>query len=263
MFEQSARVRYGKSPLLEVVCQLRFPTILSIGTQEPAAFQETVRAAFPGYQVRHDQPAPRVTGAGTPNPVIEAQKPVTNHHFLSEDGTWRLNLTHSFLALTSRGYTSWEEFAGKLDRALAGFIQVYQPAYFERVGLRYLNAISRKALGLEDTPWRSLIAPAYLGALQEADVGEAQVIRCAQDVELSLTGGCRLKLHTGPGRIRQANQPEEQEVRWILDLDLSLPGKLPVNQSAPALQMLHMHAAPIFRSALTDTLYEAMEPTPL
>ena len=41
------RYAYGKSQLIEVICQLRFPTILSIDTREPADFQETVRAAFP------------------------------------------------------------------------------------------------------------------------------------------------------------------------------------------------------------------------
>ena len=44
------RYAYGKSQLIEVICQLRFPTILSIDTREPADFQETVRAAFPRYQ---------------------------------------------------------------------------------------------------------------------------------------------------------------------------------------------------------------------
>lgn len=263
MFEEPDRVHYTRSPLLEVVCQLRFPAILSISAKEPAAFQEAVRAAFPRYLVRQDQPAPRIVGAGTPNPALQPQQSVTNYNFLSEDGTWRLNLTNYFLALTSRRYTSWEEFARRLDQALAAFIQVYQPAYFERIGLRYLNAVSRKALGLEGTPWRELIAPAYLGILGEDDVQESQVTRCAQDVELGLTGGCRLKLHTGPGLIRRSDQPQEKEVRWILDIDLSVPGNVPVSQSAPALQMLHMHAAPIFRSALSGTLYDALGPQAL
>ena len=35
------RYAYGKSQLIEVICQLRFPTILSIDTREPADFQET------------------------------------------------------------------------------------------------------------------------------------------------------------------------------------------------------------------------------
>ena len=46
------RYAYGKSQLIEVISQLRFPTILSIDTREPADFQETVRAAFPRYSAR-------------------------------------------------------------------------------------------------------------------------------------------------------------------------------------------------------------------
>ena len=38
LFGHYDRYQYAKSPLVEVICQLRFPTILSIGSQGPAAF---------------------------------------------------------------------------------------------------------------------------------------------------------------------------------------------------------------------------------
>ncbi len=87
--------------------------------------------------------------------------------------------------------------------------------------------------------------------------------RCTMDVDMALAGGCRLKMRSAPGMIRRAGQPEDKETRWILDIDLSTGGKVPVNQSAPALQMLHMHATPIFRNAITDQLHAAMEPAAL
>ena len=40
MFSASERVLYGKRQLVEVICQLRFPTILSISAKEPAEFQD-------------------------------------------------------------------------------------------------------------------------------------------------------------------------------------------------------------------------------
>ena len=39
-----------------------------------------------------------------------------------------------------------------------------------------------------------------------------------------------------------------------------MPGKVPVNYSAGALQTLHSQAYSIFRGAITDTLHNAMEP---
>lgn len=263
MFERTERIHYEKSPLLEVICQIRFPAILSISAGEPAEFQEQVRGVFPRYLVRQDQPAPRVAGAGTPNPTLQPQQPVVNYNFVSADGRWRLNLTNHFIALTCQNYPCWEEFARMLDQPLAQFIRIYQPAFFERVGLRYMNAVSRSALGLEEMPWKDLIAPSYLGLLSEEDVQDQQISRCTQDVEMGLTGGCRLKLHSGPGMVRRNGKPEDKEVKWILDLDFSMSGNVPVSQAAPALQMLHMHSTPVFRSALTDTLYNALEPSVL
>ena len=70
LFAPYERYQYARAPLVEVICQLRFPTILSIGSQEPAAFQEAIRREFPRYAVRQEQPAPRVVGAGSPAPKL-------------------------------------------------------------------------------------------------------------------------------------------------------------------------------------------------
>ena len=164
---------YEKTLAHEVICQLRFPTILTINNVEPADFQERIREDFPQYARKQDVLPPKVVN-GKPEP----QPPVTNYHFLSQDGRWKLNLTKDFIALSTLSYPGWEEFARMLDKPLAAFIQLYKPAYFQRVGLRYLNLISRTALGLEDTPWRQLIAPAYLGALAEADINEDKILSC-------------------------------------------------------------------------------------
>lgn len=260
MFEYTSPVQYERNQLLEVICQIRFPTILSVSANEPAEFQETVRAEFPRYLVRQDQPALKVNQANTANPAIEQQKPITNYNFISEDGAWRVNLTNHFIALTCQNYTGWEEFARKIDLPLAQFIRIYKPSFFERVGLRYMNAFSRTALELEGTPWRDLIAPSFLGILGETDVDEARTTRCTQDAELALDGGCRLKLHSGPGMVRRNGKQEDQEVKWILDLDYSMAGNVPVNLAATSLQTLHMQAGPVFRSALTDTLHDALGP---
>ena len=47
---ETKRVRYEKSPLVEVIFQLRFPTILSINAVQPVEFQELIRKEFPFYE---------------------------------------------------------------------------------------------------------------------------------------------------------------------------------------------------------------------
>ena len=215
------RYAYGKSQLIEVICQLRFPTILSIDTREPADFQETVRAAFPRYQCQVEK-LPGVNGAPA--------RTVNNHTFISEDGGYKLSLTKDFIALSTMRYTHWEDFAARLDEPLGQFIKIYRPNCFDRVGLRFVNAISREQLGLT-------------GRL------------------------AALKLHAGPGFVQrnirngnQVQQVQEKEVRFIFDQDVYSTGKVKVAAVAETLNALHAHSDSVFSDAITTVLHDAMEP---
>ena len=193
---------------------------------------------------------------------LQNQPETINYQFAAADGSWRVNLTSKFISLACSRYTSWEDFAKKLDRPLAAFLQIYKPAYYERVGLRYINAFSRKDLDLEGVPFRELIQPCYLGILGEEDVNETAASRCSLDVEMALRGGCRVKLHAGPGMVKRAGQ-EDKEVRFILDNDLFMTGNVPINLSAGAMQTLHQQAGSLFQGAVTQRLYDALEPMEL
>ena len=258
MFSKEERCLYRNNQLQEVICQLRFPEILSIGVNVPAAFQEAIRDEYPQYSARKEIPAPKITG--TPgNFRLDNGDATVNYQFTSADGVWRVNLTTKFISIACSRYTCWEDFAGKLDKPLAAFIKLYKPAYFERVGLRYVNIISRKALELEGTPFKELISSCYLGILAEDDMQEAATSRCSVDVEMAIRGGCKAKIHAGPGLVKRNGQ-QDPEVKFIFDQDLFLPGKLAVNLSAGALQTLHSQAYSMFRGAITDALHNAMKP---
>lgn len=259
MFSNEERCFLQSNQLGEVICQLRFPEILIIGTNPPAEFQEAIRSQFPIYSFRKESPAPKVTG--TPgNLSLENPPMIINHQFTTADGIWRINLTSTFISLACTKYTRWENFAKYLDKPLAAFIKIYKPAYFHRVGLRYLNFISRNALALNDVPFSQLIDPIYLGPLSEDDVPEHTVSRCNMDTEFSIRGGCRAKIHAGIGMV-QKNGQSDNEVKFIFDQDLFMNGNIPVNHSAGALETLHGQAFSIFRGAITETLYNALEPT--
>lgn len=254
MFSQEPRCRYYKNQLGEVICQLRFPEILTIEANVPAEFQEAIRGTFPLYSSRKETPAPKLV-----NGHLEPQQPNNNYQFVSEDGHWRVNLTSTFISLACNRYTCWEDLAKMLDMPLAAFIQIYRPAYFERVGLRYLNFISRKDLGLEAVPFRELIQSQYLGILSDEEISELSTSRATVDGEFSIRGGCRAKIHAGPGLVKRGNI-DSKEIHFIFDQDLFMIGKVAVNLSAGALETLHSQADGIFRGAITDTLHDAMEP---
>lgn len=258
LFSDHPRSHYSRAPVHEVICQLRFPPILSINQHEPADFQEEIRDAFPQYARREDILAPKLSGLGTPNMQVQPAPPVTNYHFLSVDGAWKINLTRDFIALSTLRYPGWEEFARHLDRPLAAFIHLYKPAYFQRVGLRYQNIVSRKHLDLEGTPWTDLFAPAYTGPMREDDVREAHVKQYGCDLTLRIDSSCQAKIHAGTGFLKSGGGQQDPEIRFLLDLDLFMGGNVSCTLAAAALETLHAHADRVFEGAITDILRDAI-----
>lgn len=254
LFSHRPRTHYGKTALHEVICQVRFPVILSINANAPADFQETIRAVFPQYMARQET-VPAKGPQGNPTQIV-------NHHFISADNRWKVNLTQGFISLSTLHYTSWEEFARQLDKVLAEFIRIYNPAYFERVGLRYVNIISRKRLEPEDCSWTELISPAYCGPMLQEDVREDMFASCMQDFAVKPDSSCVARIRSGPSRVKNSapNAPQDPEMKFMLDLDLSMGGQLSCTLAAGALETLHSHAGRLFEGAITDTLRKAMDP---
>lgn len=261
MFSTEKRCQYHNNQLADVICQLRFPDILSINANEPAEFQEMIRAEFPQYAKQMETAAPKISGVPG-NFHIDSQPATANYRFSSSDGLWQINLTSKFISITCKRYTNWEEFAHKFDLPLAAFIKVYKPAYFHRIGLRYLNFISRQALGLSDVPFSELIDPMYLGLMADPSANEQAFNQNSVDAEVAIRNGCRLHIHAGPGYVKR-NGHTDKEIKFIIDQDLYIANNTPVNQAAESLQILHSQAFPIFRAAITDMLHNAMEPEEL
>jgi len=128
MFSQETRCLYRENQLADVICQLRFPEILTISAEPPAKFQEAIREDFPLFTQRKDTPAPKILGIPG-SMTLENPKPTVNYHFASADNVWRVNLTGKFISLSCSRYPGWEEFARMLDKPLAAFIQIYKPAF--------------------------------------------------------------------------------------------------------------------------------------
>jgi uncharacterized protein (TIGR04255 family) len=257
MYSDKPRCRYGANQLAEVICQFYFPEIPSTAAEVPAVFMEAIREQYPRFQRRMEIPPPKVIGK--PGQFQLENRPGSiNCQFASADDVWRINLTSRFISLTCCRYTCWEEFAAHFDKPLAAFIQLYRPEYFQRIGLRYRNVISRKALGLEDKKLSELISPCYLGPLADPEVKEELASRCFVDLEMAGRGGCRLQIHAGP--VRPKPGTADPETKFIFDQDFYIAGNVPPQLSAAAMNTLHHQAWSVFRGAITDTLHQAMKP---
>lgn len=259
---QIERVRYGKCPLIEAVYQLNFPTILSIEAEMPARFQNEIRKAFPQYQIQTEQEneiTVNVTGEDI-NPMFRHRPVRKLHQFISEDGMWKITLAKNQLAISTLKYEQWEDMMERFKQPLKAFTEIYDQTYFERVGLRYVDAINRSELGLEGTEWRELIKPHLLGCLAFAQEEVTKVNLNTLRAEIVIDG-IFVRISSGLGIINTNNKKPDNA--FILDCDYYQTGKVDIDKVEEVAEQLHQKSTEFFRKSITQKLHEAMEPQEL
>lgn len=258
-FPVAARVHYRKNPLQLVICQLRFPAILRIDTEIPAAFQEKIRKSFPIYRAIR-QPQVEI---GLPEPLSKILReqlnvltvPVT-HEFESADNRWSLALCDTFLALTDRKYVRWEEFRQNLDFPLHSLESEYGPAFFDRIGLRYQNLIRRSTFGLENVGWSELLKPHIAGELSSQDVA-SEIEQAARQVVIAVKNGMVQVQH---GIIAQKRDDGSLEQCFGIDADFYRDQRTEVTNGRSILDEFSRVAGWLFQWCITPRLHAAMQP---
>lgn len=254
-FPESERVIYDSNPLDEVICQLRFPTLLRIDAELPAAFQESVRGVYPILRETRSTSLPLGLPPELSDLLSRALPQRVSYDFATKDDKWVAALTRDFLALTAREYRSWDAFRTHLLSALDALVAVYDPAPFTRIGLRYRDVICRSAVGLADQPWSELLRPHLSGELADGDVGSS--IREARRETL-------VDLSVGQVRIRHGlvEQDATEELCYVIDSDFFTEEPLEAADAVERLNEFNRQAGRLFRWCITDRLHHALGPRP-
>jgi len=260
-FPETTRVIYERNPLDRVICQLRFPPILRIDTEIPAAFQEAIRKDFPEFHEKEEVALamPQRFQKDIPADVLRQMMPTEtkNYEFSSDDGNWTLNLTRTFLALTARKYRRRQEFREQLKGPLKALLDTYQPASFSRIGLRYVDIIKRSELELEDVPWSKLLQPYVLGILSSPDDGVKKNVRTLEaKTELQLEDGSSM------ARIVTAlvEWQEKKEECFMIDTDFYTTQKTAISEVHDKIDYFHVRGSRLMQWVITGRLHEAMKP---
>jgi len=258
-FPDATRVIYDKNPLDKVICQLRFPPILKIDTKVPDEFQDMIRDSFPEFSEKAEIKLPIFKSAqkDTPAEVFQQITPTgnKNYEFSSEDKVWTINLTRTFLALSTKDYKRREDFRTHLDAPLQAFVDIYKPSVFSRVGLRYIDIIKRSDLNLNGIPWSELLKPHVLWLLGSSDVN--QNIR-------SFQAQCEIKLEdeTSIARVITGlvDGQESEEECFMIDTDFFTTKKTDISDVGSKLDYFQVRASRLIQWLISPKLHEAMKP---
>jgi len=264
LFPDATRVIYKDNPLHQVICQLRFPPILRIDTENPTVFQERIRHTFPEFRVLYDDTQdslPKSLSEGLPPEMRNLLSPKSNprFQFYIRDDSWVVTLAKDFLALETSKYSRWEEFRDLTELALKALSEVYEPAYFTRIGLRYRNVIDRKRLGLGDAEWRTLIEDFVLGHLARTETSGSimeqhskYLLKLNEDGDLVRMEYGQVTYTTGdPGNLL-----------YLLDHDFYTNEKMEKKDVINRLAAYNSLNGRLFHWCIKESLHDAMRPEP-
>jgi uncharacterized protein (TIGR04255 family) len=253
-FPESQRVVYAADTLVEVVCQLNFPPVLSIGSETPVALQDRLRAIYPLYATVQPLGAPPELAAliqQLPNQLPQSMQ----HRFTTADEQRSITVGPRMLAVTTSNYDEWPVFLEEIETARAAVEEIYRPAFYGRVGLRYQDVIDQEAIGL-DAPWSELITPTLLGLFgaSEPEIRNA-VKESGANVRLELDGAQGAFVHINHGLAQRENSDHRV---YLIDADYFTERQIQGGEVREQLEYFNAEAGRLFRWAITDTLRDAL-----
>ena len=145
---------------------------------------------------------------------------------------------------------------------MGALIDIYRPTYFSRLGLRYINAIQRRSLNLENRSWSELIKPSILGELALPQF-EKNLETAGFQVRVKIPdGNGSFILRSGVRQVVQQGQASP-ELSFMLDFESLKEQRTEVKDAEHLLTGFHELAGRAFRWCIADPLRGALQPQPV
>ena len=242
----SERIVFQRHPIREVICQLRYPTILRLKTEPPAEFQERVQEDYPDYEEVVQTLGLEINQTGL------SQKTETSHRFWSEDHTRSITISSDFIALSDTNYQGWSVFLKEVRQAQQALQEIYCPNSYKRVGLRYVNVVNRREFGVEEKPWRELLNSELLGIAGSEVADDLQQTQSESTIRLQGIAEAYVTLRHG-----QVLENNETSV-FLIDSDFYTTVQCKEADLEQILNFFHEHAGNLVRWWYTNHFREVL-----
>jgi uncharacterized protein (TIGR04255 family) len=264
-FPDYERVIYERNPLNEVICQLRFPSILKVTSQQPVEFQEKLRDVYSNLVINRpvEVPIPSIspelkTVLDSLNQMLASE---TSYMFTSEDSQWQVSLSKDFISLSTKSYRKYEEFHERFKYVLEIFEELYKPSSYIRIGLRYQDLILPSSLDVEPD-WKLLIKEHLIPELYSEEL--ASSVKSMQKVIMLEFEGGKANLRHG---ILEVNDPDREivnEQAYFIDTDFFTEERVVGAENVyKYLAKFNNLAGKLFRWSITDELHRILKPQPV
>ena len=254
------RVIYEYNPLIEVIAQLRFPTILKIANQQPVDFQDNIRFEYPIFEVSQNLQIPTEIS----NIITQFSSNLNRDNtyiFKSEDLNWQLFLNKDSITLVTTKYERYKKFVARLKSAVEIFDKIYNPSFYSRVGLKYRDLIIRSKLALQEREWSELIPYHIASELHTPELANS-IKSFVKNIHLHTDFGQVIFNH-GLVTVKDTEKGID-ETAYLLDNDFFIEDKIEKSENVwNILQEFNHTARDLFRWSITEELHRAMRPKPI
>ena len=204
-------VHLPRSPLVNVLCQMRFPVVASLEQKDfIAPFQEAIRHQYP--TLVRDQ---GIELSFTPQSGGFTQKVIWR--MVDKSQSRRVSVGDNFLSLEMSAYPGRTRFLDALNYVVEQLYATIQPDFVERIGLRYINRFMfRNLVHLSE-----IVQPGVLGIVHE-DMDEHLTSSFSESrfrISQQTTANGKWGLLPGGQSYDPTVLPAIEEQSWILDID--------------------------------------------
>lgn len=255
MHRKIKALKLANPPLVVVICQVRISPVLKMSQYIPSIQEELRLNGFPRFAMREQREL-------TIGPEVKLQTtPIWR--FADKDNTSAIVIGSDFAALETNRYSCFEDFCKSFEMSLDVLSRIVKLGLWNRLGLRYVNAVLPRSRERLDEYLRS----ALLG-LDPDDLGvEHPLVQFEFRAKTSF-GNLAVRLHQNDaGNILPPDgsgseldlgglpKRERGEVVTLLDIDhySEQGGNFDAAQLIQGMWQLHEHCEGAFRYSVTQS----------
>lgn len=234
---------FKRSPLVLVAAQINYEEIGDLVHGQARTIQKSLGSFWTALQ-----PANQVRFTITPSGPIQDTK--TAYRLQSADGLWAVMINSDSVAIETRAYDGWKDFAAIVTQAASAVSETLDPSQCLRLGLRYIDQVKLPD-GKES--WDGLITDSVRGLVNSSRFGNAILGSDQRHLLLLDEDHTRCMFHHGLAEI----DGEPPGSTYLLDYDVFLdqPRAFEVDGIAAQAEVLHGYAGALFHVSIEPELH--------
>jgi len=242
------KLAYKTNPITSAIFKINFPKILEINEKNPPyKFQNEIKKEYPEVIIK---PSYNLNPEGIIGLRAEGNE---NWIFKNKNKNRSIGVSPEHIVMEFLQYDNFDEFKGEIKDKFSKFIQIYNPEWINRIGLRYINIVKRDEGDLFD--WKGLINENLI-QVEEFIESKNNIIRSVHEIELKHED-YRFRFRFG---IFNNDYPADLiKKEFILDYDCFILDELKITEIYKKLDEFHDITHDWFEKSITDKLRRSMD----